>query len=297
MLSILSRRIGASRHPNHSGFTLIELLVVVAITGILVSLTVPALSKARRSAFTVRELAAGQQLIAAYALYSDDNRGDLLPGYTPPEWVVANPPPGVKPLAVVDEGGEAVNGVPAQRYPWRIAPYMDYNFAGLYKDAKTLKRYLERSDFQYVISLSPSFGLNSTYLGGDADRQGFNAIATRNFGSFYITRMDQAERSDRLIAFASCRGVNPDGGELVPGFFRADAPYTRVRVWLTTPPAANPDALPGQFGNLDYRHEAKAAVMHVDGHSDLKDFRSLDDMTRWSNKAASSDWYVGTAAR
>ncbi|HMN41100.1 MAG TPA: prepilin-type N-terminal cleavage/methylation domain-containing protein [Phycisphaerales bacterium] len=288
-------RARAAHTPVRSrGFTLVELLVVVAVIALLVSLLLPALAKARRTANTVRELSAGQHLMTAYVLYSNDARGDLLPGYVPPEWTSASPPPGVKTLDVRDDSGEPLTGVQAQRYPWRIAPYMNFDFAGLYKDEKVLRRYLQRPDFNYVISLSPSFGLSSAFIGGDADRQGFNAVALRNFGPFYITRLDQAVRTDRLIAFASCHGVNPDGGELVPGFFRADPPSIRTRLWPTTPPAANPDALPGQFGNLDYRHEnAKAAVLHMDGHAELRDFKSLDDMTRWSNNATAADWHVG----
>jgi hypothetical protein len=256
-------------------------------------LLLPALSKARNAAITARELSAGQHLMTAYTLYADDNRSMVLPGYCPPEWVDPNPLANTPALTVVDDSGTPVYGVPAQRYPWRLAPYMQYDFAGLYKDEKVLRRYLERSDFQYVISLSPSFGLNSTFCGGDADRSGFNTVALRNFGAFYITRLDQPQRPSRLIAFASCRGVNPDGGDLVPGFFRAEGPYTRTRLWLTTPPRQNPDALPVQYGNLDYRHEGKAAVMHLDAHAELAEFRTLDDMTRWANSANRSDWSIG----
>src|SRR4051812_33745630 len=95
------------------GFTLVELLVTIAIIAVLVSLALPAIAKARRAATTVRELSAGQQLMAAYHLYADDARGDLLPGYTPPEWVAPAPPPGSKTLTVLDETGEVIVGVPA----------------------------------------------------------------------------------------------------------------------------------------------------------------------------------------
>ncbi len=279
-------------------FTLIELLVVIAVIALLVALLLPALAKARGAARTARELSAGQHLMTAYTLYADDSRGALIPGYCPPEWVdppTANPIPGVLSLSVLDEAGQPVYGVPAQRYPWRLAPYMQYDFGGLYKDENVLRRYLERPDFQYVISLSPSFGLNSTFCGGDADRSGFNAVAARNFGSFYVTRIDQPVRPSRQIVFASCKGVNPDGGALVPGFFRAEGPYTRTRLWLTTPPVQNPDALPVQFGNLDYRHEGRAAVMHFDSHAELAEFRALDDMTRWASAASRADWSIGAS--
>ena len=280
--------------PRTRAFTLIELLVVIAVIALLVALLLPALGKARSAARTVRELSAGQHLMTAYTLYADDSRGSLIPGYCPPEWVDPVPLPGAPTLSVLDDAGQPVFGVPAQRYPWRLAPYMQYNFAGLYKDEKVLRRYLERPDFQYLVSLSPSFGLNSTFCAGDADRSGFNPTATRNFGSFYVTRIDQPARPSRQIVFASCKGVNPDGGALLPGFFRAEGPFTRTRLWLTTPPTQNPDALPVQYGNLDYRHEGKAAVMHFDTHAELQDFRTLDDMTRWASAATRPAWTIGS---
>lgn len=274
-------------------FTLIELLVCIGVIAVLVGLLAPALASARNSARTARELSAGQQLITAYMLYADDSRGFMLPGYVPPKWVDPSQPAPSPLVSAFDETGERVLGVPAQRYPWRILPYVDYNFAGLYKDERVLQRYRERSDFRYVVSLSPSFALNSVFCGGDYDRFGFNDLALRTWGSFYLTRLDQSQRPSQVLAFATARGVNPDGDETLPGYFRADPPYTRVRVWLSSPPEANPDALPGQFGNLDYRHAGKAAILMLDGHAELAKFQTLDDMRRWSDRAMRSDWTIG----
>lgn len=54
-------------------FTLIELLVVVAIIGILVSILMPSLSKAREKARIAVCLSNQKQLALSYTMYSDDN--------------------------------------------------------------------------------------------------------------------------------------------------------------------------------------------------------------------------------
>lgn len=282
-----------SPHAAHRAFTLIELLVCIGVIAVLVGILAPALASARNTARMSRELSAGQQLITAYTLYADDAKGFLLPGYVPPKWVDPNQPLGTPLVSAMDETGERVLGVPAQRYPWRILPYVDYNFSGLYKDESVLRRYRERDDFRYVVSLSPSFALNSTFCGGDYDRFGFNDLALRTWGPFYLSRLDQAQRPAQVIAFVTARGVNPDGDESLPGYFRADPPNTRVRVWQTTPPESMPEALPGQYGNVDYRYANKAAALQLDGHAELSTFKALDDMRRWSDRAGRADWMIG----
>ena len=68
---------------SRQGFTLIELLVVIAIIGILASLLLPALSKAKQSAYRIVDLNNIKQLGVAMNLVAADN-SDLMPW---PNWL------------------------------------------------------------------------------------------------------------------------------------------------------------------------------------------------------------------
>lgn len=278
------------------GFTLIELLVVIAIVAVLVSMLLPALRDARLAGRQVRELAAAKQLVTAYLAYADDNRGRFMVGYASKAMVNG-------PMVVTNDKGERLTDEMAQRYPWRLAPTLGFNFRGLYGDDKLLAAMKQNEsqyaglgvNYDYVVSLFPSLGLNAAFVGGSDKLGEFDSIFRRTFGRVYLERADEAVRPTRVIAFVSARCEEQPlapGLGAPEGFFRVDPPYFapgQGRQWdATYDPRSRTPAKNSGYVSLRYKGRAVASML--DGHADVLDWGQLGDMQRWCDRADREDW-------
>lgn len=317
-------------------FTLIELLVVIAVIALLIGILLPALASARATARATKEMALCNQMLLGWNVYTNIYKDTIIPGYI--AWTWAHPHNGRVNMMPADpaDNTKRLEGDVIKSWSWRYASLTDFPADSLQGDKATLSTFRSRSTtptssgatniydnvatYQYAITKHPSFGYNSAYVGG---HYGWGAFPNANAnsdgghprsqgGRFYVQRLDQIRRGERLIIYGTGRErdvINTDrstcgytgnyvpmsvGQETVPGAAHISPPrvgFPIRGIGGSPPPAWNasdswdPRQPSFAWGNLDFRHQKKAVVGMADGHVEVKDIAGLRDMTRWANFA------------
>lgn len=280
-------RQGGCTQGRRAAFTIVELMVTVSVIAVLMGLLFPAIHGARRAALRTNELVAAQQLMLGYIAYTNDHKDHVMPGY-------------MTGLPAYDASGTPLEdlAIPAvaARYPWRIAPYLDYTFRGLYKNGQ--ERVLEEMEYTaydnyiYVVSLSPSLGLNTAWVGGDQNQLGFNPTALNAYGKFYATTLTEIFFPQRLMVFTSARGIDPldPGAPMVEGYYRVQSPRFSESGGYTWTENYHEADTPADYGFVSLRYGGHAVSAFADGHVGTVGEKQVTDMRHWANRADSANW-------
>jgi len=232
-------------------FTLIELLVSIAVITILAAIGFSGYSSYIKSAEKGREVHAGRALMAGFHAYAADNGGRLIKAMDP------------KPGKVLDDKGKPVMSHAAKRWPWRLAPYIDYSINILMVNNQKAAP-PDDSMYSYLVTVFTTFGMNGTYVGG---KYGTPVSPDRGNKSV-VTNITQVNEPSKLVVFA----ISKMEGAEHRGCFDVAGPETR-----------------GAVGEVDYRYNNKAVVAYFDGHVELNSKQELSNTERWNNFATKNN--------
>lgn len=243
------------RSRKNPGFSLVELLVCVAIIGLLGGLANAGYQRAVSASRQGAEVTAARNLGLALQLYAQENEGAVLPGYLDAR--------DSRVAETLNEKRERLSpSRAAQRYPWRLLPYMNYQVRGGVWVNKLASQISDGDPYRdYMVSLVPTLGMNITYVGGDSRNVQLPGRC--------VTRLNRAAQPSKLIAFASAQYEDPNYGKL-DGYFEVRPPSG----------ASSSDA------GLVTRYGGKAVAVMLDGHVEALDMEQLKDMRRWCDEAA-----------
>jgi prepilin-type processing-associated H-X9-DG protein len=241
------------------------MLVVIAVLGLLAGVSMGAYQKTMAKASLGSEIGAAKNLIQAYQSASIESGGRFLPGKDPTATGVKNA-----------NGQIITTSWISSRYPFRLAPYFNYQMDGTIlvnrNESQLLKIMVSSGiNYDYGLSVFPAMGINRYLVGGNIFPSG-----VVQYSEECVQSMAQADQS--VIVFVSAGNPDIDGYEYVT------APMGPGGQWSSAKWSKGVDA--GNYGYVDGRYNGKAVCAFLDGSVKVLSMDELRDMRLWSRKAA-----------
>ena len=257
MRASVKRAMNANRRP---GFTLIELLVVIAIIAILAGMLLPALSKAKAKAQSIKCLSNMKQMALAWTMYADDWEDEL-----PPNRSNFNEPPWRK--WVYGTFGLGFSNIPDHTNTLNL----QNSFLAPYLNAiEPFKCPSDRTRTQHGGRMLPwvrSVSMNCWMAGRDPAQAG-----QYEFRMYF--KLSQVDRPSERFVFLNERADTHDNAWFATGSSRQILDPTQTR-WIE---------LPANY------HNNSTALSFADGHGEVR--RWVEPMPRLAAKFNDSGYPV-----
>ncbi|GMU36631.1 MAG: DUF1559 domain-containing protein [Phycisphaerae bacterium] len=266
---------------RRAAFTLIELLVVIAIIGLLISILLPSLQAARRSARGLRCATNLRQIGVGWTIYADQNDGTVVPG-RPGRFADANRNVywvgngyQFRPRWYVQMGAEA--GFYAFNQP-SPDPAQDN-----LKQVDGNEVFLCPEVAERTNNRNYAFGYNYQFLGNARFKGGSESNGFINFP----LPIDRIRAASSTVMCADAMGTAAGKPRRSRTEYRTDGSSDVFawgnHAWSLDPPRLTPESdfcddnnrAPEHRSAIETRHGAKANVMYCDGHVGFETFESL----------------------